>query len=143
MLPASSANAALAAAGEREIVALHDVFDAWLSGRASPEPSAFAPIELALADGFSMVPPNGKRLGRADVIGWLAGAHGSRGADFRIWIEHAALIARHGGTAIFSYDECQHMNGTDTRRRATVVFALSPEPAGPLRWLAVHETWVT
>jgi hypothetical protein len=132
--------------GISEIVRLHAVFDGWLSGRAAPDGEALRKVEAALGPTFSMVPPNGRRLDRAGVIGWLAGAHGSRGAAFRIWIEEAALIIRHGDTAIFSYDECQHMDGKDTRRKATVVFALDKWHGQTLPrnliWLAVHETWV-
>ena len=50
---------ALAAAAARDVMVLHQVFEAWLSGRAPRSPEAFRPIEEALAPGFAMVVPDG------------------------------------------------------------------------------------
>lgn len=127
-----------AAAAEADIRDLHVFFQQWLGGILPATPEAFAPLEAALAPEFSMVAPTGRRLDRAAVIGWLQGAHGQRGADFRIWIEEVSEIARGPGFIAMAYDECQSLAGGDTRRRAT---ALLRPAGGRLVWVLVHETW--
>ncbi len=127
---------------EQEIVALHQFFEGWLSGRMDASPASFEALERALAPGFSMVAPDGRRLTREAVMGWLKAAHGQRGPQFRIWIEAVSLLADRGEVLLASYDECQDDGARQTRRRATGVFARSLEAPGTLAWLAVHETWV-
>ncbi len=129
-----------AKAGEDEIVALHAFFDGWLSGRLDPAPRHLAQLDAALAPGFTMVGPAGVRLERDAVIGWIRDGHGSRGPEFRIWIEGARPLVEGEGFLAMGYDECQHIGGQDTRRRCTALFR--PE-GGRLVWLTVHETWVT
>lgn len=131
-----------ASAAGREIVALHVFFDGWLSGRLEAGEAVFAELRAALSPDFTMVGPTGKRLDQAAVIGWLASAHGSRGADFRIWIENVAPLLQRGPVHLATYDECQHIAGTDTRRRVTGVFEEKAGARNGLVWLAVHETWV-
>lgn len=132
----------LSTAAEREIVGLHRFFEGWLSGRLADDDDTFAPLARALSPDFTMVGPQGKRLDRAAVLNWLKAAHGSCGADFRIWIESVSLLMTRGGVVLASYDECQHMGGRDTRRRATGVFEEDSGARNGLVWLAVHETWV-
>ncbi|MCX7341901.1 MAG: hypothetical protein NT037_15525 [Hyphomicrobiales bacterium] len=131
-----------ASAAGREIVALHVFFDGWLSGRLEAGEAVFTELREALSPDFTMVGPTGKRLDQAAVLGWLATSRGSRGPDFRIWIENVGFLLRRGSVQLASYDECQHSAGTDTRRRVTVVFEQKDGARNGLVWLAVHETWV-
>ncbi len=136
----------LARAAVREIDALHVFFAAWLGGSAPRDPTALSRLEAALAPGFSMVTPEGKRLARPAIIGWIADAHGARGtpADpFRIWITDVELLHVDPPYILAGYVERQHAEGRDTARRASVLFRADPAGPNGLRWLAVHETWLT
>lgn len=135
-------NFAESSAAGREIVALHVFFDGWLSGRFAAGEAALSEVHDALSADFTMVNPAGKRLDQAAVLGWLAEAHGSRGPDFRIWIENVALLLRRGSLLLASYDECQHLAGAGTRRRVTCLLEEKADARNGLVWLAVHETWV-
>lgn len=124
------------AACAAEIVALHVLFESWLGEAGQGD---FARFDAAFAEGFAMVMPNGRKLDRAAVLAFLREARGSRGADFRIWIEDAHALHVAGDQVLMHYLECQHVGGQDTARRASALFRL--EAAGP-RWLFVQETWV-
>jgi hypothetical protein len=76
------------------------------------------------------------------VTDWLRGARGCRSADFRIWIEQTRPVVDQGDLAVLVYDECQHVDGRDTRRHATAVFRRAPAAPSGVQWLRVHETWM-
>ncbi len=135
-------NEAISAGAIREIIDLHAFFEAWLSGRSPADENRLKQALQSVAADFTLVGPAGRRLDRAGLLTWLAPAHGSRGGDFRIWVENIMAVSARPGMAILGYDECQHMNGTQTRRTATVVFVAAPECPNGVAWLAVHETWV-
>jgi hypothetical protein len=86
----------LARAALEEVLGLHVFLEAWLGGTIADAPAMFARLESALADSFTQVTPGGARLSRADVIGALRGAHGTRaGAGaFRITIREPELAGR-------------------------------------------------
>jgi hypothetical protein len=118
-----------------EIIALHRLFEAWLGQGAGD----FARFESAFDPAFVMVMPDGRRLDRAGVLGFLRGAGGVRGAGFRIAIEAAAPLHAMLGLVLMHYVERQWFGAVETARRAAALFRLAPE--GP-RWLFVQETWI-
>ena len=134
--------ARLLRAAEREIHELHDFFMTWLGGMRPRDQAALDRLEAALAPGFSMVTPDGRRLSRPAVVGWIAAAHGARGAAFRIWITDVEPLHVEPPHALIGYVERQHADGRDSARRASVLFRVDPSGPNGLRWLAVHETWL-
>ncbi len=134
--------ARLLRAAAREIDELHAFFMTWLGGTRPKNPAALDRLEAALAPGFSMVTPDGRRLSRAAVIGWITAAHGARGAEFRIWITDIEPLHLEPPHALIGYVERQHAEGRETARCASVLFRVDPEGPNGLRWLAVHETWL-
>ncbi len=120
-----------------EIVALHEVFESWLG---APGTGDFGRFEAAFAPGFAMVGPNGVRLDRDGVLGFLRNLRGARGPGFRIAVEDVAVLHAAPPLMLMHYVERQWIGTTETARRAAALFRL--EPAGP-RWLFVQETWVT
>jgi hypothetical protein len=133
---------ALARAALQEVRDLHAFFETWLGGTVPESAQEFARLESALADGFTMVSPDGHRRSRAEVIGRLRQAHGSKGAAgaFRIAIPEAEVLALHPPLVVVGYIEEQVGPAAATRRRSTAVLGVSPGDERP-RWLAVHETW--
>jgi hypothetical protein len=120
-----------------EIVALHEAFVATLGAAGQDDGGRFA---AAFAPGFTLVTPSGARLGREEVLAFLAGARGSRGEGFRIAIEDVAVLHAAPPLMLMHYVERQWVHGRESARRVASLFRL--EPDGP-RWLFVQETWVT
>ncbi len=120
-----------------EIVALHRVFEATLGAPGTDDAGRY---EAAFAPGFTMVMPNGHRLERAEVLAFLRGARGLRGAGFRIAIEDLAPLHVAPPLVLMHYVERQWVGGAETARRASALFDVS---GGAPRWLFVQETWIT
>ena len=129
------------ARARREVEDLHAAFTSWMG--VGGDPSVFARFEAAFAAGFSMVGPDGRRRDRAAVLDMLRGARGAFGDGFAIRIDACTPLAAAPGVTAIGYDEIQSGRPGPTHRRATAL--LLHDPAGPngMRWLAVHETWVS
>jgi hypothetical protein len=100
--PAGAADP-LGRAALREVRDLHAFFEAWLSGTIPDGAQDFARLESALADGFTMASPDGHRHGRAEVVGRLRQAHGSKGAAFRIAIPEAEVLVLRPPLVVVGY----------------------------------------
>lgn len=120
-----------------EIVALHQVFEAWLG---APGTGDFSRFEAAFAGGFQMVLPSGARFDRAGILDFLRNARAVRGPGFRIAVEDMATVHEAPGLALMHYVERQWFGTQETARRAAALFDTT---ATPPRWLFVQETWVT
>jgi hypothetical protein len=131
----------LFALAQREVVAFHEAVRLWFADANAP-PATFERIAAALASDFSMTTPAGRRIAEPLVTEWLRGARGSRTADFRIWIEQVRLVVEQGDIAVLVYDECQTVDGQDTRRHATAVFRRAHAAPLGVQWVRVHETWM-
>jgi hypothetical protein len=125
-----------------EIVGLHGFFESWLRGHCPDTDAAFARLEAALAESFSIVTPDGERLGRTEVVARLRQAHGSKGRHglFRIAILDPEVLYDNPPLVVLGYVEEQVSCETVTRRRATALLESAQGPG--LQWLAVHETWI-
>jgi len=135
----------LAAAAELEVEELHAAFTVWFRPGA-PE-AVFARFEAALAAGFSMVSPAGLLLAREPLLAGLRAAGGSRGDTFRIAIEDQTPLHIAPPLILFHYVERQWTASLgaacESARRATALLRADPHGPNGLRWLAVHETWIT
>lgn len=132
----------LAAAAVREVEELHAFFEAWLGGAGPRTDAALGRLETALAADFSMVTPEGRRLRRADVTGWLRDAHGAKGkaGPFRIIIREPDVLHVAPPLVSVGYVEVQHQGEAITARRSTALFRVQPDR---VLWLNLHETWMT
>ena len=126
-----------AAACAEEMVSLHRVFEAVLGAPGNDDDGRFA---AAFAPGFAMVMPNGRKLDRAEVLAFLAEAHGIRGPGFRIAIEDIEVLHAAPPLMLMHYVERQWLHGYETARRAVAQFRLDADRP---RWLFLQETWVT
>jgi hypothetical protein len=132
----------LARAAFDVVTGLHVFFEAWLGGTMEKTPAGLSRLEGALADGFTLVTPQGARLKRSDVIESLRGAHGSRSGSFRIAILEPELLCLRPPLVVLGYVEEQGMGAAVTRRRSTAVFEECGDGRKGVRWLALHETWI-
>ncbi|MCX7684022.1 MAG: hypothetical protein N2Z67_01985 [Acetobacteraceae bacterium] len=128
----------LGPAAIREAIALHEVFEAWLSSGEA----AFSRIEAALDPAFRMVPPDGRLVARQEVLDRLAGAAGARGAGFRIAVEEPFVLAAPPGQLLLHYLERQRTPAAETLRRSAALFRADPAGPNGLRWLFLQETWI-
>ena len=133
----------LARAALEEVIELHAFFEAWLGGTGPDTASAFAQVESALAETFTMVSPEGRRQSRGEVIAWLRRAYGSKGSGgaFRISIRETEVHVLSPPLAVVGYVEEQTSPTALTLRSSTAVLGMSPTGERP-RWLALHETWI-
>jgi hypothetical protein len=134
----------LAGSALKEVLDLHAFFESWLGGTGPDTPAAFARLETALAETFTMVAPHGQRLRRAEVLDTVRQAYGKQGRSgaFRIAIREPEVLHLDPPLIVLGYVEEQQGEGGLTRRRSTAVLAASGQEGGRPRWLALHETWV-
>jgi hypothetical protein len=134
----------LARAVLQEVADLHAFFETWLSGEAENTNAVFSRVESSLGEEFTMVSPSGQRLQRSDVIGWLRGTHGARASQglFHIAIAEPEILLLRPPLVLLGYVEEQTMGDVVTRRQSTALFEVSIEDRRPVRWLALHETWI-
>lgn len=125
----------------REILDLHQFFEAWFAGRLPETDEAFARATVALGESFVLVSPNGRLTDGHTLMDGLRGEHNGR-SQFRIWIEKFQLQQQHGDIAIVTYEEWQEIGTTITSRLSSAVFQQDPTAPNGVKWLHVHETWV-
>jgi hypothetical protein len=124
----------------REIIDLHQFFQAWFVGDLSREDASFEYLESALADDFTLVRPNGTEVDRSTILTAAREAWGSR-AGLHISIEAVEVIAAEATLIVARYDESEQEHGEKISRRvSTVVFRRSEHHPNGLAWLRVHET---
>jgi hypothetical protein len=124
----------------RETVELHDFFARWL--RAKDEKLDIARLEGALDREFRLIAPDGGVRERQDVITWIAGVRGGRGADF--WIDVADFVAvwQSPEAVLLEYVETQYIDGKTTKRLSTALFRRAPEAPCGVVWRHLQETWL-
>ena len=129
------------AACTREIIGLHDFFQAWLEGSAPATDAAFARFLQATAPGFTLISPDGSVAGREATAGWIRAAHGTR-QGFRLWTDEHRLRAGGDDWALVTYREWQAHGGMTTLRLSTALLTADAQTPGGLLWVHVHETWI-
>ncbi len=134
----------LARAALQEVIDLHAFFEAWLGGTVPNTEAAFSRLPSALAEGFSMVTPDGTRLSRAAVAGWLRQAHAAKAqpGPFRIRVTDPECLLVRPPLVAVGYVEEQSSGGTRRARRSTALFEAELDAPGGVRWLLLQETWV-
>jgi hypothetical protein len=127
----------LHAAAIAEIEELHVEFERWFSGTAD----GLERVESVLSAGFTMVPPSGETVGRAELIAGLKKAHGV----VQLSIEIRNPVVRWEGTdgLLVSYEEWQTTPDNTNGRQSTVLFARHADAPKGIKWVHVHETWMS
>jgi|GEM_PF-1062255 len=127
----------------KEISDLHDFFEAWFEGDNSRSITEFSD---RLDAGFSIVTPNGARLGKAAIMDAVETRFGS--GRIRIATVDARLNAENPGSDVDgdtidgSYVEVQTTRTGSTRRHSEVTMALDSTVPTGYRWIRVVETWL-
>ncbi|MFW2381140.1 MAG: DUF4440 domain-containing protein [Acidimicrobiales bacterium] len=126
----------LRSAAITEIEALHVEFERWFNG----ESGSLDRVERVLAKDFTMIPPSGETVERADLIAGLKKAHGA----VELSIEIRNPIVRWSGAEglLVSYEEWQHTPDKMNGRQSTALFVSDADAPNGLRWVHVQETWM-
>lgn len=126
----------------REIEDLHEFFEDWLSGELPNTDEAFLRLDRALGTDFWLIHPSGEWRSRDDILTGLRQAHGSRPG---LIIEFEDVQLREAGEELIAatYEEWQRSKEQKDGRLSTVVFRRALKAPHGLRWLHVHETWLS
>ena len=126
---------------EREIIELHDFFEAWLGGTLSDTSENFARFVNVMGASFNIIGPDGSMTAHESLTERLRSAHGAR-PGLKIWIENIHLCQQHGDLILATYEEWQEHGGETKARLSSVLFRAKPGAPNGLEWLHVHETWL-
>ncbi len=121
----------------REIVELHDFFEAWFLGTADDHQR----VEAALADDFTMVGPTGVSSDRDEVVQAIVDGR-AHTDSLTIEIHEPELVFETEDLLIAEYIETHVLRDWSNHRRSTVVFRQDADGPNGLRWLRVHESWI-
>lgn len=123
---------------QREIEALHDVFEAYFLGTED----SLDRVEAALHPDFTFVGPDGGETDRQGTIDNIAAGHGHT-SDMTITTTGHRLLRAGDDLVLATYVEAHAWtDGRGNRRLSTVAFVVDPDGPNGLRWLRVHETWL-
>ena len=125
----------------REIVELHQFFEDWFTGRLPKTDNAYARFTQVIAEGFTIIGPDGKSNNRAVLLDNLFAAHEQQ-PNTSIWIKNAQLRQQWADNLVVTYEEWQASGDSQTARLSTVVFRQQEGTPNGLEWLHVHETWL-
>jgi hypothetical protein len=128
----------LAELAAREVVALHEFFVAWF--RPGPAPD-FRACEGAFHPDFRMVTPEGRMLGRAEIIQGIQASRGRLAASLTIEILDIRTLWQEGDAALLAYIEQQYREGRTTRRRSSALLLRAASAPRGILWRHLQETW--
>jgi hypothetical protein len=128
---------------QRETEELHKFFEDWFSGVIENSDENFERLSSVIAQGFSLVSPQGVQASRDSLLDSLRDAHASfSGEDqsFKIWIKNfdVAYIAK--DILLATYEEWQNVDGEENARISTVLFNRNESAPNGVEWNHVHET---
>ncbi len=134
-------------AARREVLEVHQLLEDWFVGAVAKRDTVLSRFVDVLAPDFEAVMPSGRLVDRAALVVRLHELHGQwreaipRG---RIRIERLHARSLDEAVTLVTYEEWQDYGATSRGRQASAVlaFAAPPAPNG-LRWLHLHETWLT
>jgi hypothetical protein len=128
----------LAELAAREVVALHEFFVAWF--RPGPAPD-FRACEGAFHPDFRMVTPEGRLLGRSEIIQGIQASRGRLAASLTIDILDIRTLWQEGDAALLAYIEQQYREDRTTRRRSSALLLRAASAPRGILWRHLQETW--
>lgn len=120
---------------EKEVRELHAFFERWFAGDA--EPAELERLDV-LDDSFRMVGPDGRLQTADEVRSAIEDAHGRRSVKIEVrnvWVHPSAPVGM--------YEEWQTTDDEVTGRRSSAVMMSDPSARNGLRWVHLHETWLS
>ncbi len=133
-------------AARREVLEVHQLLEDWFNGAVAPGEGALARFTSVLTPEFEVVMPSGRVVARAVLVARLhelGGQWRDASPAGRIRIERFRARRLSEGLALAMYEEWQDYGLSSRGRQASVVFAAGEPTPNGLRWLHLHETWIT
>ncbi len=121
-----------------EIDQLHAFFEAYFTG----EETSLDRVDAALAPAFTIVGPHGVETDRDGTLKMLADGHAHTDSLTITTTDHRLLFESED-MAVATYVEHHELSDRTNQRLSTVVFVADSAAPNGLRWLRVHETWIT
>ena len=126
----------LAAAAAREVQEIHALFVELFTGRSRD----FSRCEAAFSPKLEMVTPEGRRVGRGQIMAALKRA--TARADFRITIHDIEPVREDARSVLLRYIEEQYRDGETTRRMSIALFETASDAPLGVAWRYLQETWI-
>lgn len=136
-----SATLSLFERASAEIIAFHEFFVGWYDSATADE-TDFGRCELALGEGFQMIPPTGRVFDRAATIALIRANRATYNGDFSITIEDIKPGWQTDDTVVVTYVEAQSRAGKASRRQASALFTTSSSAPLGVQWRHLQETWL-
>ena len=124
-----------------EVKNLHKFIQDWLTGSVPKTEEAFSCFRDALDTDFVIVHPTGVAEHCEELVKGFWSAHGVREKSFTIEIRNLNHRLTFGDFALVTYEEWQ-FDKTTTGRVSSVLFR-KPEKENKVRWVHLHETWIS
>ena len=141
-----STNGDHATAAQREVVALHEFFEAWFRGAIPDSDKSMGRLDGALSPQFQIIDPDGNMTcGRDRLLQRLRTAYAIHRDDdkpFRICIRNIESFALPDGLVLVTYEEWQEKDGQAKGRASNAVMRPDTRAPGGVEWLHVHEKWL-
>ena len=90
-----------------------------------------------------MVTPDGRLLGRNEIIQGIQASRGRLAASLTIDIRDIRTLWQEGDAALLAYIEQQYRDGRTTRRRSSALLLREPSAPRGILWRHLQETWET
>lgn len=133
---------------KKEIIELHNFFEDWFNARLSDNEESFSRLKDALSPEFVMITPNGRKVDRNSLLSNLKSMNGyylKENQPNSIWIEHMSDEWVNDRFCLMNYEEWQgNKDRTEGKGRiSSALFEKHEETPNEVRWVYLHETWIT
>lgn len=131
-----------------EIRSLHRFFESWFNAGIPDDKETFSRLEKALSPEFKMVTPAGKKMGRSSLLTNLRSMNGfylQEDKPSAIWIKNISIEWATDTHCLSSYEEWQGNKDRNEGkgRISSALFEKDDKAPNGVRWIYLHETWIS
>lgn len=124
-----------------EVVARHDFFVDWYTGKADDQD--MEDCAHSFAPDFRMIWPDGAEHERDSVLELLRGMRGSKNDGYAIEVAMRYATQYNPDLVLITFDEHQWTADGKNLRRATALFSPDDRAPGGVVWRHLHQTWIS
>ena len=124
---------------EREILKIHELFQAWYNGTI--EQNSLVEIESKLSDSFYIVFPDATKNSKNDLTRMMEKDYGND-TSYRIEIKEIKVNLLTESVYLASYQEWQFWDNEEEPQLKLQTTAVLREDNNMVEWMAIHETGV-
>ena len=133
---------------KKEIIELHQFFEDWFNARIPDNDESFSRLKDSLSKEFTMITPSGTKIDRSSLLSNLKSMNGYYLKEHRpvsLWIEHISHVWVNDRFCLSNYEEWQgNKDRTEAKGRiSSALFKKQEDAHNKVRWVYLHETWIT